>query len=306
MITVLAGINSQAIREELTSIKKAFTEEYGSQGIETVSAEQLQSEQLSSLLSGATLFALERLVIIRTLSENKMLAEQFLTKLDSISEQTQVVLVEGSLDKRTVFYKTLKKQAELREFAELDEAAAAQWVSEVIKKLSGTISPADMRLLVRYVGTDQARLTSESEKLVAYNPNITKETIELLIEKRPEDTIFQLLEYSLGGRKDQALSVLENLEKAHEDPFQTASMLVWQTNILAIVHSAQQTSDSEIAKSAKINPFVVRKTRNLARNVNSVQIQSILDVVAECDIVLKTGSAKPWRAIERAVILLTK
>lgn len=302
MITVLSGSNTQAIREKLAAIKEAFIKQHGSEGVETVAGEQLQPEQLNSLLSGATLFALDRLVIVRGLSENKLVAEQYLKVLDSISDQTQVVLVEGGLDKRTVFYKTLKKQAELLEFAELDEVAATNWVKESVKKQGGEIDSGTARLLVRYAGTDQSRLTNEVAKLVAYDSKITPKTIEELVEKRPEDTIFQLLEYALSGKTNQALSVLEGLEKAHEDPFQTASMLIWQTNILAIVHSGKEIPDSEIAKSAKLNPFVVKKTRSLARGITRPKLNSILNRVAECDVALKSSSTEPWRILERTIL----
>jgi DNA polymerase III delta subunit len=139
-------------------------------------------------------------------------------------------------------------------------------------------------------------------KLVAYDSKITSKTVEELVEKRPEDTIFQLLEYALSGKTSQALGVLEGLEKAHEDPFQTASMLIWQTNILAIVHSAKDVSDSEIAKTAKLNPFVVKKTRLLAARLTKAKLRQIIDAVSLLDVTLKTTSTDPWRLVERSVL----
>lgn len=304
MITVLTGSNGHAINQKLAEIKSKFTQQHGGAGIETISGEQVLPEQLGSLLAGATLFALDRLIVIRRISENKPAAEQLLKLLSAVSDQTHLVLVEENIDKRTALYKTLKKEAELHEFSELDEAAVSNWLRNFVNEAGGAIDASAIRLLVRYVGTDQSRLSSEVEKLIAYEPTITTETIELLVEKRPEDTIFQLLEYALGGKRDQALTVLAGLERAHDDPFQIASMLVWQTNILAVVHSAKNTSDSEIAKSAKLNPFVVRKTRDLARKISSEKLRNILDAVAECDTLLKSSSANPWHIVERTILAL--
>jgi DNA polymerase-3 subunit delta len=302
---VLTGQNRSSIQERLSELKAAFISAHGASGVETLSGETIKPEHMSSLLAGATLFAADRLVVIRDLSENKALAEQFLALLDSMNEQTHLVLVEGNLDKRTVFYKTLKKKAEIHEFAELDEFQAMRFVKESAKKHEATVDEASARLLVQYIGTDQSRLENEVAKLAAYDANITKATIEALVEKRPEETIFQLLEYALSGRRDQALGVLEGLEKAHEDPFQVASMLIWQTNILAIVHSAKGVTESDIAKAAKLNPFVVKKTKNLTQVMSKAKLNAVIEAVAACDSTLKTTSTPPWRVLEHAVIVLT-
>lgn len=302
MITVLSGSNTHAVRAKLAELKQAFINQHGSAGVEVVAGAQLEPDSLGALIGGATLFATNRLVIIRDLAENKLAAEKLLTLYQKVPEETHLVLVEGVLDKRTVLYKTLKKETDFYEFAELDELTAIKWVGELVQKEGGKIGNSDARLLVRYVGTDQSRLTNEVAKLLAYDSTITQASIELLVEKNPEETIFQLLEYALGGKPAQALKVLENLEQAHEDPFQAASMLIWQTNILAVVASAGDTSDGEIAKSAKINPFVVKKTRGLSVRLSKEKLRQIINAVAQLDVQLKTTSADPWRSLETTIL----
>lgn len=304
MITVLSGSNSYALREMLAQVKQAFIDEYGAQGVEVITGEQLEPDRLGSLLGGATLFAANRLVIIKNLSENKPAAEKLLDLYKNIPNETHAVLVEGVMDKRTVLYKTLKKEADFHEFAELDEPAAVQWVQELVQKEGGTINSSDARLLVRSAGTDQSRLAHEVAKLVAYGSTVTAVSIEQLVEKNPEETVFQLLEYALGGKPARAIEVLEGLERAHEDPFQAANMLIWQTNILAVVAGAGEASDGQIAKEAKVNPFVVKKTRGLARRLSRQQLGSMLDAVAELDVRLKSTAADPWRALEHTVLAL--
>lgn len=302
MITVLSGGNAHAVREKLSQIKQEFIAQHGEGGVEVISGERLEPDTFGSLLGGATLFASHRLVIIKNLSQNKEAAERLLSMYKNVPEETQVVLVEGVLDKRTAFYKTLKKEASFHEFAELDERAAITWVSDLVQQEGGKIGDSDTRLLVQYAGTDQSRLTNEIAKLLAYDHTITKDSIEQLVEKNPEETVFQLLEYALSGQPVQAVKILEGLERAHEDPFQAANMLIWQTHILAVVASAGETSDGEIARSAKINPFVVKKTRGLARGLSSKQLSRIIDTTAELDVKLKTTSAEPWRLLEQTLL----
>lgn len=302
MVVVLTGLNQFAVQEKLAELRKTFVDKYGSDGIESYDGEQIETDSLSILLSGASLFAANRLIIIRHLSENKLVAEKFVEYAEKIPTEVTVVLVESQLDKRTVYYKELKKISEFNEFEVLSEGQLISWIQKRVVDEGGQINTGSAKLLFEYVGNDQLRLVNEIAKLVAYEPNITDQTIQQLVEKNPRDTVFQLLEYALSGRRDKALGVLDGLEKAFEDPFQTANMLVWQAQVLAVVKSAGDRSDADIAKETKFNPYVIHKTKTLANRMDRTQLRRILDVVAKLDLTLKSTSVEPWRAVEQAVL----
>lgn len=302
MITVITGSNRFLIQQKLADLKASFIKTHGEAGLEIFTAEQLDAQKLQSLLTGVSLFAENRLVIIKNLSQLKELSEQFLTTAKQIPEEISVILVEDSIDKRTAFYKTLKKTYEVIECSELSEGELQKWVTKQVAQEGGKAASSTVRLLIEYVGPDQLRLANEISKLVAYNKDVTENAINELVEKRPEDTIFQLLETSLSGRRDQALAILDGLERAHEDPFAIANMLIWQTHILAVVFSAKTTVAADIAKQTKFNPFVVGKTKQIANRLSEQQFERILESVASLDVTLKTSSADPWRIIEQTIL----
>lgn len=302
MVSVLTGANQYALQAQLAEMKREFKKLHGGVGIETYAAEQLEAGSLAALLGGATLFASQRLIIIKNLSLNKDLAEAFLNQMPRIPEEVHLVLVESHLDKRTSLYKTLKKDADFYEFDEPSEAELGSWAQTYVKSNKGTIGADALRLLLQYVGTDQMRLSHELDKLLAYSAAIDTDAVRELIEPNPQDTVFELLEHALQGKTDQALRVLNNLESAHEDPFQVANMLIWQTQILVVVQSAGARSEAEVAKVLKANPFVVRKTKTLAQRLNKATIQNILSAVASLDVTLKTTASDPWRSLEQALL----
>ncbi|MFO0971006.1 MAG: DNA polymerase III subunit delta [Candidatus Saccharimonadales bacterium] len=304
MITVLFGANRFTLQQRLAQIRDDFVAQYGPEGVETFSAEHIEPNQLPSLLVGATLFSTHRLVIINNLTQQKELTEQFSLMLTKSSDGVQVILVENQLDKRTSFYKTLKKSAVLEEFTEPDEMTMQRWAESFVKDNGGVITTSAASYFVQRVGLDQLRLKQELEKLLSYDPKITQETVDLLVEKTPQQAVFQLLEYAFSGRQQQALQLLSDMERAHEDPFQLVNMLIWQTHVLAVVASASSASDSQVAKEAKLSPYVVQKTRNLARNLRPTSVRAIVDVVTNADIQLKSSSVEPWRVLELAVVKL--
>jgi DNA polymerase-3 subunit delta len=304
MVYTLTGANSFELGSFLSQLKSDFTSKYGEDGVENYSGEQLTPEIIANALGGISLFSSNRMVIIRGLVEAKEVIDLLLAQLKTVSDEVIVVLIEPNLDKRTALYKTLKKESEFKEFENLGEPELVGWIQSEVKKDGGEIAQTVARGLFEYCGPDQTRLSNEIQKLVSYDTKITKENVELLVERNPRDTIFELLELAMSGQSERAVDKLMALEGAHEDPFQIASMLIWQTHILAVVQTAGGMSDSEIAKIHKINPYVVSKTKRLTSRSNATGLRSIIDKVAKLDITLKTNSHDPWRALEQTLFAL--
>lgn len=302
MIYALVGTNSFLVQQKLREIRSSFIKKHGRDGVETHAGENIDPDNLTSMLASVSLFASHRLIIIKHLSENKAAAERFMDLMKTIPHETTVLLVEGALDKRTAYYKALKKLNEFHELSELDEQTLAAWAQAMVEKEGAVIDQQAIRALLAATGGDQERLAHEIVKLAAYTKEITPETVALLVEESPQDNVFELLTAALGGKTQQALKILDQLERAHADPFQLVNMLIWQVHILSVVASAGEVSDQDIARGAKINPFVVSKTRTLARRLNQGQLQNIIDRTAQLDISLKTGTAEPWRLLEQIIL----
>lgn len=306
IVITLTGTNHFARAAALKQLVDEFSNTYPADGVEQYEGEQLTAEVLASAVSGVSLFTQNRFVILHDLAAAKELHEQFSKLVESVPDEVTIVVVEPQLDKRTALYKTLQKQTDFREFAEPSEQELQSWVAGRAKELGGTIDAIAARTLVQYCGADQSRLGNELEKLVAYDATVTMDSIEKLVEPNPADTVFTLLKQALGGQGSRAIQTLLGLESAHEDPFQIASMLVWQAHIMAVVFAAQAAhiQSGEVAKAHKINPFVINKTTRLVGRMPVQKIRAIIERIAELDLQLKTSSYDPWRTIEHTVLAL--
>ena len=302
MIVTLTGTNVFLRSKKLAELRAEFGEKYGFENIERVGGESLAVADLPSLLQGGSLFSSNRMILVRDLSQNKEVAEKFVDYLEKTPEEIQVVLIEGQIDKRTAFYKALKKSTDFYEFTEPKEFELTKWMGEYAVESGGQLGNSEARLLLEYVGVDQQRLASEIEKLVAYEPQISTDNIKLLVDKRPQSTVFQLLEYALSGRKNKAQEILNDLEKGFEDPYQIANLLIWQVQVLAVVKSAGTRSDSEIAKDTKFNPYVISKTKRLASSIDRNSLLQIINLCADLDMSLKSNTSSPWRLLEHTIL----
>jgi DNA polymerase III subunit delta len=302
VIITLTGENTFAARQAERQLINAFSAKYDPSGIERVEGESLEASRLPDLLQGATLFAPVRLVILKDVSSNKALLEPLGDMLARAADETTVVIADSNLDKRTKLYKFLKSKSNFQDFALLDESKLAAWTQKTAKNYDATISRADALYLVQRVGHDQWQLQHEVHKLAHYSADITRDSIDLLVEPHPEGTAFELLDAVFAGEAQKAAVLLAAL-KTVEDPYKLFGLLASQVHALAVVTAASTRPADQIAKDAGIHPFVVRKAQGTAKRLGQGNVQRIARLVANCDWQLKSTGADPWHLL---AMVLTK
>ena len=99
--------------------------------------------------------------------------------------QTTLVLVAGTLDKRSRLYKLLAKQATLVECGAIaDQADAERWVRTRVAAAGAAIDPAAARLIAERAGLDVKRLRGDVDRLMLYalgQKSITVEDVRDLV-----------------------------------------------------------------------------------------------------------------------------
>ncbi len=300
MVILLTGSNEFGIHNALTGLVKRFLSKHGSHALERVDGETLEPTRLPELLQGMSLFAAQRLVVLRDAGKNKPLWEALGEWAERVPAETTLVIVEPTPDKRTRTYKQLQKNGKLQEFAELREPELAKWAQTTAAALEGSLDAKAAAYLVQQSGTNQWLLLRELEKLINYTPTITVETIDLLVEPTPQAGAFELLDSVLNHNARKTSQLLAQL-KTIEEPYKLFGLLVSQVHTLALVVSAQGKSPDVIAKEASVHPFVVRKMQPLARGTSYGQLQEVIALVAQTDRQLKSSGVDPWLLLEQCL-----
>lgn len=304
MITTLTGSNSFGLKAELDQRIAEFVKKNGEFGLEKVDGEEAEYQQIYEGLTNLPFLASQKMVVLYTPSAQRDFTEKFESLIEQIPDSTIVLIVEPKLDKRTQYYKTLQKRTDFKEFNELDENALTNWLVNTAKAEKGALDRTTARYLVERVGANQQLLYSELQKLLAYNPKITQETIDLLTEPTPQSTIFELLEAGFNGRAKKALELYHNQRAQQVEPLAILAMIAWQLHVLALVSTAGKRSPREIASEGKINPFVVNKTLGLARRLSPTRVKEIIAKAADIDLRLKTTSIDPDEALQNLLLEL--
>ena len=285
------------LKAELKRLVDLFVGEFSDLGLDRIDGEESEYDRIRESLESLPFLASKKLVVLRSPSANKEFIEKIEQLLGALTETTDVIIHEPKLDKRSSYYKYLKKNTEFREFNELDNYGLAKWLTE-----QTDISQTDAKYLVERVGASQQLLSSELAKLVTYNPKVSKKSIDLLSEPNPQSTIFELLDSAFAEDSKRIMRLYAEQRANKIEPQQIVALLVWQLHILAVLMSAGDRSDAQIASEAKVNPYVIGKSRNISQKLTLEKLKTLIHDLADLDLRLKTTSIDADEAVQNYLL----
>lgn len=272
--------------------------------LERIDGQEAEIDHIREALTSLPFLASRKMVVLRSPSTNKQFAEEAEQILNDLPETTEVIIVEPKLDKRLSYYKYLKKNTEFNEYAELDIGGLSSWLVSEAKIRDGDISLTNARYLVERVGPNQQLLASELEKLLIYSPSITRQAIDDLTEATPQSTIFELLEAAFTGNHKRALELYKEQRTLKVEPIQIIAMLSWQLNILAIIKTSGNRTNQQIAKDAKINPYVLNKSQGIANSLSLAELKRLINDLLQIDVKSKTTNIDTDEALKLYLLQL--
>ncbi|HMH70454.1 MAG TPA: DNA polymerase III subunit delta [Candidatus Saccharimonadales bacterium] len=297
MITVITGENGFENDRLLRQIEVQFD---GTP--ERIDGTELELKRVPDLLMGTTLFASKRLVIIKNLSENKSLWNEFEPWIARANDDVHLILMEQKPDKRTKTYKTLQKNATLHEsrlWTDRDSVKAEQWATQEARSLGFELDKKSAQILVARVGVDQWQLFGALQKLAVLG-EVTPEIIEEIIEANPAENVFNLFDAALNGNGSSVKHMLGVLALA-EDPYRVFGLLSSQAFQLVAL-SLGEKSSAEVAKDLGAHPFALSKLAPHAKKMSRMNAKQLLALFVEADATLKSSAHDPWLLIERALL----
>jgi DNA polymerase-3 subunit delta len=306
MIVTLTGANDHLRKQELSTRIAAFVSDYDAMAVERFDGEDTAAPRMREALQSMPFLSERKLVVLREPSKQKAFVEAISDILTEVSDATDLIIYEPKLDKRGTYYKTLKKSTDFQEFNALDAGALGRWAVDYVKGQGGTLAASDANSLINRIGPNQQLLQSELDKLLTYDTHISSKTIELLTERTPQSTVFELLDAAFGGRAERAFTLYKEQRALKVEPQAIIALLTWQLHILAVVKAGGTRSGDEIAKVAKLNPFVVRKSQGLTRNLTLGRIKQLIADLLQLDMQLKRSALDADEALQHYLLTLTQ
>lgn len=307
MIIFLYGDDSFRSHEKLMEIQNRYKEKAGDLNLTILEDEKLTAEELARQTNVLPFLASSRLIIAKnacqTSAENqqKIIRLLFpkLPKHPNLPNSTNLVFHENKApDKRGALYKKLFASADKKqEFKILVNWEILKFIREKVARENGKITPAAVEKLALFCTSDTGRINQEIKKLLAYQPTITEENIELLVSANISADIFNLVD-AIGTRNlNQAQKILADLFASGQNELYILSMLIYGWRNLLLVKLAKNPWQ------IKLHPFVRQKTIAMANHFSEKELKIGYAKILETDIAMKTGGMENKLALQ---ILLTK
>jgi DNA polymerase-3 subunit delta len=306
MITTLTGSNHFALYQERQKLVNEFLQEHGDIALERLDGEETSYDRIAEAVQSLPFLASKKLVVLKTPGAQKQFQEKINELVENIPETTDLVIVEPKLDKRLAYYKTLKKKTDFRQLDQLEARDLARWLVEQAKAQSAELALADANYLVERIGANQELAANELEKLISFDPEVTRQTIDLLTEPTPQSTIFELLDAAFAGNQKRTVELYKEQRALKVEPQQIIAMLAWQLHVLAVVKAAGDKASNEIAREAKLSPFVVQKTQRIASKLSLDEVKKLVRDALELDVRLKSQSIDADEALQYFLLTINK
>lgn len=288
---LIYGENDYAANEFYVETLAEFVNNNSKQSLRIFDGENATADDVEQALSSQSLFSVgSEMVSIKRLGLNAELKDRLVELVETLPAETELVIYEPSIDKRSKLYKKLKKGGLTKEFTNLSESRLLNWVKDRVAKHGGQLEAGCAKALIDRTKGNQARLRGEIEKLLNYDKTISLQSVSLLVDKTPDDNIFDLLDSVARGDRKGALKKYQELNAAQVEGHYILVMICWQMANFVALKTGDKRSDNEMASKLGMNPYAVRKSRQSLSAISKIQLKSMTQKVLDADVRLKTTS----------------
>lgn len=294
-IYLFTGKNHYLLHREKSGWIRHFTQKHGEENLLRLEAKKVRVRDILDEIASAPFIASKRLVVIEGIP--KMEKEDMEMIASQIHPDVLVAFAEPKPDKRYSAVKLLLNTAKIMQFDPLPRGQLLQWMDAVLAEAGSSIEPEAKQHLLAVVGEDQVFLVQELRKLALFAGNrpITERDIEEMVVCAGEQVSWYLMDYIAAGNTKKAIRYARNLMEKGSSPHALWAQLLWMVSSLVAIAAAVregQTNPGWIMKNTGVKFGAIRSLMPLARRIDPVTLQAVVERFAEADTDLKTGNLR--------------
>ena len=267
-------------------------------------------------------FADEKIVILDHVVDITTAKKRFLTDdelksfeeyLDNPSPTTKLLIfVEGKMDSKRRLVKLLKRDAHVFDAVEVKEQELRQYFQKWSQKQGLQFTKNSFENLLVKSGFQFSEIQKNLLFLQSYKEDsvIEEEDIVNAIPKTLQDNIFDLTQFILTKKMDQARDLVRDLTLQGEDEIKLIAVMLGQfrtfTQVKILSESGQ--AESQIASSLgsflgrNPNPYQIKFALRDARGLSLSFLKQAISYLIETDYQIKTGLYEKGFLFEKALL----
>ena len=212
------------------------------------------------------------------------------------------------LDKRKKITKLLLKQAEIVDLPLLSEKQSQQAIAGYLSQRNYQMTPEAMTELLKRTNANYSNMLNEMPKLLAFAHKAKKielSTVQALVPKTLTANVFDLVNYVIQAKVEEALVLYRDLLLSGEAPLRLNAVLTSQFRLLLQV-AGLQGNDNDISKQLGVHPYRIKLAKQSLRQYKLYDIRNGYLKMLDIEIQLKTTQHNPERLFELFVMNFSK
>lgn len=268
----------------------------------------LEDAETAPFFSDQRLIILQNPFFLTAQKSNKKIEhnlQALITYLEKPSPTSVIVFLANyeKLDERRKITKQLKSNATIIEAKKLTKEQLIRLVNNQLKDSSVTITEEALELLRNLVEDDLSLIINELQKLILYvgeNNEIDINVVEKLVIRSLEQNVFNLIEKVINGNLESAFQIYYDLLKQNEEPIKILAIIASQFRLIYQVKELARRGygERQIASHLKVHPYRVKLARGQINSFSEENLAEIMNLLADSDYALKTGTMERRLVIE--------
>lgn len=323
---ILCGLDEMLIKETIENLSKHFVDEsLEDLNISRFYGDDLNFEKLKDALETFPFMGEKRVVTIYRIpflnekldNDNKKMYNQVKDYLKNTPKQCVIlgyVLLKDKRDRITKLKKlmALDKDITIVNVEKLKGAALYNKVNEMFLSKGIKIGRVQLRYFCDMVDNNIEIIDKEIDKLLNYkgNEEITKEDIDILLPRKSEQDIFDLVEFISIKKADRAIDLMNDLINRGENPIAILSQIREQFQKLYRVKvritRGYKLDDikEEFLRVNRINlpNFVAEKFITQSKKFSEKQLGECIKLCINTEKVLKSSNVNARNELEIMII----
>ncbi len=309
-VYLIYGEEKYLVRNIKERLVKAVSNDGDSMNYSKFSGKDCNAKRVIDLAETLPFFAKYRVILLEDTDWCKSGNDDMAAYIENIPESAVLIFVEAEVDKRNKLYKQIKNNGYVCECSRMNNADLTKWILVRLKKENKNITRENMNYLLEKLGDNMDNINSELDKLLSYTLNkdvIEREDIDKVCVSEITGKIFEMIDAIGNKNQKKALDLYYDLIAVREAPMKILYMLSRQFNIMLQVKemSANNTSNTEMAKNMGMQNFIINKTLNQCRNFKLSTIRNAINYCLKLEEAVKLGNMNDKMAVELIIVKYT-
>ena len=200
-------------------------------------------------------------------------------------------VVTSKLDERKSLVKKIKEKAKIYSVDNVNKKDLPRIIKQMFEKKEINITNDALTEFVNRCGEDMYLISNEIEKLCCYKKELDLNDIKLMIPKKLEDNVFEMIDAIFNKKEDKVFKIYYDLKVNNNEPITLISLIASQVRFMyqVMILKNKGYSESNIANELSCHPYRVKLALEKVYSLNKIDLTLLLEELSELDLKIKSG-----------------